>query len=129
MIIFDNKIYINQHPVLRINYDIDIRLINNELLFNNIDKTVELARIEYEKGLCKKSFIILVDFNKLKRDTVDISKIKIILKYVLNKYISDIEKCVIYNYNIFWKFLISMIMSIIDTDAKKKICFRKKLDI
>ena len=66
MIIFDNKIYINQHPVLRINYDIDIRLINNELLFNNIDKTVELARIEYEKGLCKKSFIMSILRNLLR---------------------------------------------------------------
>ena len=32
IIIFDKEIYINEYPVLRINYDIDIRKIENSLL-------------------------------------------------------------------------------------------------
>ena len=120
IIIFDKEIYINEYPVLRINYDIDIRKIENSLLFESIDKVIHSADLEYKEGLCKRNFILLVDFNKLNKDQVDISKIKKLLKYVLRKYSNNLEKCVIYNYNIFWKFLINIIMGIVDSETKKK---------
>lgn len=129
IILLDNDIYINEHPVLRVNYNIDIRNIDNTSIYNNIDKVMNVVKNEHEKGLCKRNFIILVDFNNLNKDQVDISRIKIILKYILNKYNTYLEKCVIYNSNIFWKFLINIIMSIIDTNTKKKICFKKNLQI
>jgi len=129
IILLDNDIYINEHPVLRVNYNIDIRNIDNTSIYNNIDKVMNVVKNEHYKGLCKRNFIILVDFNNLNKDQVDISKIKIILKYILNKYNTYLEKCVIYNSNIFWKFLINIIMSIIDTNTKKKICFKKNLQI
>jgi len=129
IILLDNDIYINEHPVLRVNYNIDIRNIDNTSIYNNIDKVMNVVKNEHDKGLCKRNFIILVDFNNLNKDQVDISRIKIILKYILNKYNTYLEKCVIYNSNIFWKFLINIIMSIIDTNTKKKICFKKNLQI
>ena len=129
IIIFDKDIYINNHPVLRINSDIDIRTLENDDIFKNIDNVINLTKQEYNNGLCKEKFIILVDFSKLNKDDVDISKIKSILKYVLNKYSNNLEKCVIYNYTIFWKFLINIIMGILDKETKKKICFKKNLQI
>lgn len=121
IIIFDKDIYINNHPVLRINSDIDIRTLENDDIFKNIDNVINLTKQEYNNGLCKEKFIILVDFSKLNKDDVDISKIKSILKYVLNKYSNNLEKCVIYNYTIFWKFLINIIMGILDKETKKNL--------
>jgi hypothetical protein len=129
IILLDNDIYINEHPVLRVNCNIDIRNMDNNKIYNNIDKVMDFVKNEYDKGLCKRNFIMLVDFNNLNKDQIDISKIKIILNYILNKYTIYLEKCVIYNYNIFWKFLINTIMSIIDINTKKKICFKKNLQI
>ena len=129
IILLDDEIYINEHPVLRVNHNINISEMNNFTIYHNIDKVMDIVKNEHNKGLCKRNFILLVDFNDFSKEKIDISKLKIILNYILDKYTVYLEKCVICNYNIFWKFLINVIMSLIDNNTKKKICFKKDLQI
>ena len=77
----------------------------------------------------KNTYILLLDFNKFKKKYIHLDKIKKILKFVQSDYPDKLEKCIVYNYTKFWKFLMTVILSILDPVTKKKIKFIKTLDI
>ena len=130
ILILDSEILINNHLVLRINYDYDISKYSLEYSTNSIHNTMQKCTEECNNNdKSEKDYILLLDFNGVTKDKINISKIKKIIKYVQEAYPDKLSKCIVYNYTDMWKFFIDIILSIVDSDTKKKICFRKNLSI
>ena len=95
IITLDNDIFINGHLVLRINYNTNINNIPIDNILNNISDTLTKASNEIAE---KNTYILLLDFNQVKKKYIHLDKIKKILKFVQNDYPDKLEKCIVYNY-------------------------------
>ena len=126
ILLLDNNILINGHLVLRIDYNIDINYIHIDTILASLDKTMKLAATEECE---KETYILLLDFKKVRKKFINMRKIKKILHHLQNGYPDKLEKCVVYNYTKLWKFLMRVILSLLDPVTKKKICFKKSLNI
>jgi len=125
LLLFDKSLVINGYPTVRINYDININNLTIDDIKTNIDKTM----FDLKDTKSTNKFILLLDFNSVNKTNLNISKFKAIIMYVQEKYLDKLYKCIIYNYTRLWKFIIDMLMNVIDEESKNKIILKKDLEL
>ena len=122
ILLIDNDIEINKNIVMRINYSININNYNVEYILSSINKSI--SKLENNE-----TFILLLDLKKVKNQNMNISKLKLLINGIPETWSEKLYRCIIYNYTDFWKFLIKMLLKVIDKKNKDKIVFKKELDI
>ena len=113
----DNDLLINNIPIIRIKHSININDYNVKQILDKIDL--------FMYSITEDKYIVLVNFNEMDHD-ISISKIKDIIIYVEKTYIDRIFKIIIYNYNIMWKFLIDILLTVLNKNTTDKLCFKKQ---
>jgi hypothetical protein len=119
LLYIDNDLLINNIPVIRIRHTFNINDHNVAGVIHIIDL--------FMLTLTDNKYILLVNFDEMDHD-ISISKIKDIILYVEKMYIQKIFKIVIYNYNIVWKFLIDILLTVLNKKTKEKLCFKKNIE-
>lgn len=115
----DNELLINNIPIIRIKHSININNYNVKQILDKIDL--------FMTSITEDKYIVLVNFDEMDHD-ISISKIKDIIIYVEKTYIDRIFKIIIYNYNIIWKFLIDILLTVLNKNTTDKLCFKKQID-
>ena len=115
----DNELLINNIPIIRIKHSININDYNVKQILDKIDL--------FMTSITEDKYIVLVNFDEMDHD-ISISKIKDIIIYVEKTYIDRIFKIIIYNYNIIWKFLIDILLTVLNKNTTDKLCFKKQID-
>jgi len=121
LLLIDNNLLINEHLVLRINYNTNINKIPIDNIIESLNITLLRAHEESDK---KTTYILLLDFKRVKKKYINIHKIKKILIYLQNKFPNKLEKCIVYNYSSIWKLFLTLITSLLDPVTKKKIILK-----
>ena len=119
LLYIDNDLLINNIPIIRIKHSININDYNVKQILDKIDL--------FMYSITEDKYIVLVNFNEMDHD-ISISKIKDIIIYVEKTYIDRIFKIIIYNYNIMWKFLIDILLTVLNKNTTDKLCFKKQID-
>ena len=123
ILFIDDEILINGHLVLRINYNTNINKVPINNILCNLNSTLSIA----DKSANKGTYILLLDFKKVKKRYINIKKIKTILHFLQNTYPDKLEKCVVYNYTAMWKIILNLITNLLDPVTKQKIVLKKNI--
>ena len=116
----DTDLLINQKTVLRINYEIDIDKMDNDILKKKIDSVLDKCNEINSSN----DVILLLDFSKVKQKNTSLKKMRDIITHVQKHHLDKLHKCIIYNYTSTWKFFMDLLLSLLDKTTKRKVCFK-----
>ena len=88
----------------------------------------ELDDIITKHKITQDGIILMLDMKVVKMDSIDLMKIKRILKLVSEKYPEYLYKCVIYNYTDVFKFLLDAVRMFLDERTNSKIIVKNDIE-
>tara|TARA_B100001093_G_scaffold400819_1_gene388360 strand:+ start:2572 stop:2997 length:426 start_codon:yes stop_codon:yes gene_type:complete len=113
---------INDKHVLEIDYEKKIDYNSIEILDN------ELKDIIKQNNIVKDGIILILDMSKVSSGDVNLRVAKKVIKNFQDNFPDFLHKCIVLNYNIKMKMIISIIKSFLDPDTSRKIVINKDVN-
>ena len=113
---------INDKHVLEINYKKKIDSDSIKILDN------ELKDIIKQNNIVKDGIILILDMSKVSSGDVNLGVAKKVIKNFQDNFPDFLHKCIVLNYNIKMKMIISIIKSFLDPDTSRKIVINKDVN-